>query len=184
MEFKRDSTSDELQSFEPQEWPNIPRPIIISFAIIRKALLNNENSLSKLKQQIHHVDVKDETHFNELMKAFSMTHEMIVSSESNSKEFTSQKEAGLLNIIAKLEKRLKKEEEIKLKEKDESDVKFNAKLEEIHKRIDELPTYGILDNLIEEMKEKLKDKLKQEVKDTLLNPEIYMMSQRLRLVNS
>ncbi|CAG9315719.1 unnamed protein product [Blepharisma stoltei] len=182
--FKRDTTADDLQSFDPQDWPNIPRPIIITFALIRKALLNHENGISKLKQSIHHVDVKGETHYNELVKTISNTNDMIVSSEEICKDFTEQKYEKVKKKFEKLQGKIQKENEYRAKSLEDYKWSLNEQLGNINKRIDALPTFAILDELIEEMKAKLKEKLITEVRDTLLNPEIYMMSQRLRLVNS
>lgn len=171
----------ELEGMDPREWHNIPRPIVHGVLILKSCSTMQSHILENFEKSYSDFESRCNHRILNVQKAISENTEKIKESEESFKSLLKFTE---LRINDKIDNFMKKVTDDLYFLKCSSDSRHSELKESIHdchKKIDLLPTNQQVQCLISTANEKLREKVLTEVKESLIEPEISNLTQKIHL---
>lgn len=173
----------ELDSVDPLEWHNIPRPIVQGILALKTCTRLQSSFLDSFQKHFQDFEARCNVRIVNVQKAISDCSEKIQENKENTNSLLIVSDEKHKQTIADFQKKVT--EEIRIDK-----VLSNEKFEEIrevvsncHKRIDSMPTISQIQAMVNTVSDKVKSKLKKELKEDVVNPEVYALNQKIHLLN-
>ncbi|CAG9327817.1 unnamed protein product [Blepharisma stoltei] len=160
---------DDLHSFDPNEWPNIPKPIVIAFNLLKKSMLKQEEAIQNLKKNSEFMNDR----FTKSSEgAISLSKMLVAKSEENLKLIIRESEENQVYSLNILQKKLDKEEEFRALLGTNISALLSEQVDLLQKKISELPTLNNIKEAEKNIREELKEEFLNDVKHRIVLPEI------------
>lgn len=172
----------ELESMDPREWLNIPKPIVHGVLILKSCAALQSQFLETLNKSYSDFESRCNHRILNVQKAISETTDK---SKESDETFKSLLKFSELRIIDKTENFMKKVTEDLYILKCSTDTRISELKESIqdcNKKIDLLPTHQQVQSLISAAGEKQREKVLLEVKESVVAPEVLSLSQKIHLL--
>lgn len=171
----------ELEGMDPREWHNIPKPIVHGVLILKSCATFQSHILENFEKNYSDFESRCNHRILNVQKALSETSEK---SKEVDDSFKSILKFTELRINDKIDNFMKKVTEDLYILKCSSDSRHSELKDSIHdcnKKLDLLPTNHQVQSLISAANEKLREKVLIEAKETLIDPEISNLTQKIHL---
>jgi len=171
----------ELESVDPREWLNIPKPIVHGVLILKSCAHFQSQFLETLNKSYIDFESRCNHRILNVQKAISESTEK---SKDSDETFKSLVQFSELRINDKTDNFMKKVTEDLYVLKCSTDARISELKESIQdcsKKIDLLPTHQQVQSLILAAGEKQRERILQEVKEAVVGPEISSLSQKIHL---
>ncbi|OMJ92681.1 hypothetical protein SteCoe_4561 [Stentor coeruleus] len=163
---------DELQTHEPLDWVNIPKPLQLVLNSMKKCLISNNKQLSEVTDKVHFLTTrykkKLETHDDEivLMKLdLKNMHDGMMKILADSKQ-------SLNNDLYEYKKHIQKDLEFNKKNIDGKIAYIDDQILGIKKFVSTLPTPDELERKIKNTIDKASETLKDDLVKNYIQPEV------------
>ena len=175
---------DELEIVDPAEWNNIPKPIIKGISSLKSCVQSQSSFLESLNKHFQDFESRCNLRIINVQKAISENVDKIRDNEESLKFILKTNEQKTKDTIDLFKKKITEDV---TKDKSEIEERFNDIKDHVqvcHKRIDSTPTIAQLQSMINVAGERIIEKVKKDIKENMINPELYLLNQKINLLNS
>ncbi|OMJ83885.1 hypothetical protein SteCoe_15113 [Stentor coeruleus] len=166
---------DELQTHEPLDWVNIPRPLQLVLNSMKKCLISNNKQLSEVTDKVHFLTTrykkKLETHDDEIIilkRDLKNMHDGMIKLLADAKQ-------SLNNDLFEYKKLSQKDLEFNKKNIDGKIAYMDDQIFSVKKFVNSLPTPDELDRKIKNTIDKASEVLKDNLVNNYIQPEVYTL---------
>lgn len=166
---------DELQTHEPLDWVNIPKPLQLVLNSMKKCLVSNNKQLSEVSDKVHFLTTrykkKLESHDDEIVllkRDLKNMNDGIIKLLADSKQ-------SLNNDLYEYKKQTQKDLEFNKKNIDGKVAYIDDQIFSIKKFVTSLPTPDELDRKIKNTIDKASEVLKNDLVNNYIQPEVYTL---------
>ena len=173
----------ELETMDPMDWHNIPKPIIQGFLLLKSSSSIQGQFLDYLNKHYSDFEGRCNTRILNVQKAIT---ENVDKSKESDEGFKSMIKFLELRVNDKVDDFMKKVTEDLYILKCSSDarvIEIKESINECLKRIEAMPSANQIQSSINSQLEKSKEKILIEVKEHLIAPEVSGLNQKLHLQN-
>ena len=182
MEKVKEATL-ELESIDPTEWHNIPRPIVVGIQSLKTCIKFQTGFLDYFHKHFQDFEGRCNVRIINVQKSISECLDKIKDNDENINNL-------LVTADQKAKDRMESFQQKITESLFEQKKSVQSKLEEImdlcqlcNKRVDTMPTTPQINTMIASVADKIRDKLKQELKEKIVNPEVYSLNQKIIALN-
>ena len=173
----------ELTLIDPSEWTNIPAPLITAFTIMKKCIFTQMHTVISNNEKIVLFARQNESQFRSIDIEIKSLNKAVIVNDDATKKSTKELSESLKKNTNFLQTNFDSELGF-LKKSTEGKFAFIEQLlENSKKQVEELPTFKDLDGKIssniKEISIKLRKEIKSDVKDTLIDPQILGLQEKL-----
>lgn len=168
---------DDLQNFDPKDWPNIPKPVIVAFGLLKQAIINHDNSIKSLKSR---TESQFENQNQQINNLSVNTKKSLFKSDEITKNKLLELDVKGKYRIKKIKKRMNIQEENRALMAGQLKTIINDNIDLLNKRIDKLPTFEGISETIHNLKNNFKEEFMTETKDCVVKPEMIKVVQRIK----
>lgn len=172
-----------LQLLDPNEWPNIPKPVLSAVICIKKCIFSQSAKLNELNQKINITVGNTQRRFEETDFKMNQTNTSLNTQVELIKKQINESIETLYTEIANFKKIVSEDFDFKHKS---TDTRLNIMQEQqfVMKRVlQSLPGKQEIENDIKEANSELRTSLKKEMIDYIIFPEIVTINSRITSSN-
>mmetsp|Transcript_28689 Transcript_28689/g.51072 ORF Transcript_28689/g.51072 Transcript_28689/m.51072 type:complete len:556 (+) Transcript_28689:309-1976(+) len=170
-----DSRGEDLSSIRPEDWANIPAPIVRAIGVVIKRLKSQEQDISIISQSFHSSEQKVDGKFQQFMNKFDSVWSTIADIDEKISQPRLTPKSGKPEMNDPFGEMTQTVNQMKNRVKDLEKQTKDLKLQQL--KLDEkiLTTAGELAKSIETAR----DELRQEVSQDMLGPAIALQEEKL-----
>ena len=173
----------QLGKFDPGEWPNIPRPLLLLMICMQECIsISHKNTKGMVDKCLKAAD-ENKRKIQEIDMQFPNLKNLIVSAETTLSSRINEVNSKLSEEISSFKSNLYKDLDFKHKS---TDTKLNSLQDQVFalkKIVNTLPFIQEIENSIKDSCNNLRISLKKEVIDYIIKPEIASLNAKISLVN-
>ena len=163
---------EELSSFEPLEWVNIPKPLQLALISIKKCLLSNNKTLNEVCEKTHQMSNRSRKKFEEIDYSLINAHNKLDQNyESIIKTLQDSKE-NLEKDLSLFKSNINKDLDFKQKIIDGKISYIEEQVFTMKKFVSTLPISEEIDKRIKNSTESMRERVKYEINENYIKPEM------------
>lgn len=182
MEVTIQSNTVELNNFKPQEWHNIPNPVIQAFSLFKNVISDQSTAILDIYKKLSFQQQKYEEKFIGIQKSIHSTNQFIENIEKASKEDNKSLEESFSDMFSQSKKDLEETSRKLQFENKQSLENLKTELNYSIKKFETLPTKAQVQSEISNANENLRKKVKQEAKQEfqeVLSPQLSKLTAQI-----
>ena len=173
---------DELEKIDPEDWHNIPAPLVQGISSIKNCIRIQSSILENLSSQFQNLETKNNKKFISFKQCITENEEKIKEGHKKSKHSIESLEVRLRESLSDFKQNIS---ETMHTESANSEYKFKEMVDnfkQLQQCVRVVPTLSQIQETINESANLLQEKIKKDVQDSLITPEIYNVYQKIYLV--
>lgn len=181
-----DSNADPLQllqNLDPNEWPNIPKPLLGAVVCMKKCILSQSAKLNEMNQKININAGNTQRKFEETEFKLNQTNTFATAMDETLKKQLKDTSDGLYSEISTFQSMMTKDLDFKQKS---ADTRLNIMQEQqfaMKRTLQILPGAQEIERNIKDANAELRTNLKKEIFEYIVYPEVVTLNNRITSSN-
>ncbi|OMJ82512.1 hypothetical protein SteCoe_16801 [Stentor coeruleus] len=169
----------QLQNLDPNEWPNIPKPLLGAVVCMKKCILSQSAKLNELNQKVNINSGNTQRKFEETEFKINQTHTFATALEETLKKQLKDTSDGLYSEISTFQSMMTKDFDFKQKS---ADTRLNIMQEQqfaMKRALQILPGAQEIERNIKDANAELRTNLKKEIFEYIVYPEVVTLNNKI-----
>lgn len=173
----------QLEKFEPGEWPNIPRPLLLLAICMQECISISHKTTKSMVDKSLKASEDNKKRLQDLDQQFPILKSQMAASESSLSLRINEVNSKLTEDLNSFKSSLNKDLDFKQKSTDSKLNSLQEQLFALKKVVNTLPFIQEIENSIQNACSNLRISLKKEVTDYIVKPEVASLNSKILTVN-
>ena len=167
---------EELSSYEPLDWVNIPKPLQMAIVAIKKCLVSNNKNLVDISEKVHQMTRKYKTNFENIERNIFLLQDKVEKVQEVTSKNLEEMESKIGTDLLNFKTRINQDMDFKQKSVDGKVSYLEEQVFNVRKFVSTLIKPEEVDNRIKLATESMRERVKAEINEHYLKPEISLVN--------